>query len=56
MNLLNVKKGSDKDKYDDEALILQQRYRKIPENPGGLLREFIKKEYVKDRYGDENIH
>ena len=56
VNLLNVKKGSDKDKYDDEALILQQRYRKIPENPGGLLREFIKKEYVKDRYGDENIH
>ncbi len=55
VNLLDVKQGSDEDKYNDEALILQQRYREIPENPGGLLREFIKKEYVKDRYNDENV-
>ncbi len=55
VNLIQAKKGSEDEKYDDEALIMQQRYRKIPETPGGLLREFIKKEYVKDRYGDANI-
>ena len=55
VNLIQAKKGSEDEKYDDEALVMQQRYRKIPETPGGLLREFIKKEYVKDRYGDANI-
>ena len=35
--------------------MMLMQYLEIPEDPGGLLREFIKKEYVKDRYRDENI-
>ena len=34
---------------------MQRQYRDIPEDTGGLLREFIKKEYSKGRYRDENI-
>lgn len=50
--IMNMKKGDENTKYDEEALAMQRRYREIPEDPGGLLREFIKKEYMKDRYHD----
>ena len=45
-------KGNEAPIYDEEALAIQRRYREIPEDVGGLLREFIKKEYLKDRYHD----
>ena len=51
---MGVKKGKEDEEYDEEALIMQRKYREIPEDVGGLLREFIKKEYVKDRYRDES--
>lgn len=52
--VMNAKQGDDNTEYNEEALALQRRYREIPEDVGGLLREFIKKEYRKDRYHDEN--
>jgi len=52
--VMNAKKGDDDTEYNEEALALQRRYREIPEDVGGLLREFIRKEYRKDRYHDEN--
>lgn len=54
-SIVNAKEGSDDEKYDEEALAMQRRYREIPEDAGGLLREFIKKEYLKDRYKNENM-
>lgn len=54
-SLMNAQKGDDDTPYDEEALAMQRRYREIPEDTGGLLREFIKKEYMKDRYNDENL-
>ncbi|MBQ8751247.1 MAG: VWA domain-containing protein [Alphaproteobacteria bacterium] len=51
---MGVKKGKEDEEYDEEALIMQRKYREIPEDVGGLLREFIKKEYIKDRYRDES--
>lgn len=53
--IANAKKGENNEKYDEEALAVQRRYREIPEDTGGLLREFIKKEYMKDRYKNENM-
>lgn len=46
---------SDEDgpKYDEEVQAREQQYRDIPEDTGGLLREFIKKEYRKNRYKDD---
>lgn len=55
VSLVNAQKGDKDDKYDEEAVIMQRQYRDIPEDTGGLLREFIKKEYSKGRYRDENI-
>ena len=52
--VMNAKEGDENTQYDEEALALHRKYREIPEDPGGLLREFIKKEYLKDRYHDEN--
>lgn len=40
---------------DEEALALQRRYREIPDDVGGLLREFIKKDYMRNRYNDETF-
>ncbi len=54
MQMMNAKEGED-EKYDEEALALQRRYREIPEDVGGLLREFIKKEHLKDRYSNETM-
>jgi hypothetical protein len=36
-------------------MALQRMYREISYDVGGLLREFIKKEYMKDRYNNENL-
>ena len=50
-----AKEGNENEKYDEEAMAMQRLYREIPEDVGGLLREFIKKEYMKDRYNNENM-
>lgn len=47
-----LKKANNNEDYDEEALALQRRYREIPEDTGGLLREFIKKDYMRNRYND----
>ena len=52
---LGAKKGDKNDEYDEKALIMERKYREIPEDIGGLLREFIKKEHLKDRYGNEDF-
>lgn len=44
-------KGDSEDsKYDEQAQARAQQFREVPENPGGLLRAFIYKEYLKKRY------
>ncbi len=40
------------EKYDERAQALEQQYREIPEDPGGLLRAYIYRDYLKNRYGD----
>ena len=50
----SIKNKKDTPQGDEEVLAKQRQYREIPENIGGLLREFIKKEYLKDRYHDES--
>lgn len=42
----------DSNTYDERAQALEQQYRDIPEDPGGLLRAYIYKEYLKNRYKD----
>lgn len=42
----------DSNAYDERAQALEQQYRDIPEDPGGLLRAYIYKEYLKNRYKD----
>lgn len=48
----DVQEGEE-DKYDEKRQARAQQYREIPEDPGGLLRAFIAKEYNLNRYGDE---
>ncbi len=38
------------EKFDEKAQARALQYRDIPENPGGLLKAFIYKEYMKKRY------
>ena len=38
--------------FDEEVQAREMVYRNIPEDAGGLLRAFIRKEYNKNRYGD----
>ena len=38
------------EKFDEQAQAKALQYRDIPENPGGLLKAFIYKEYMKKRY------
>ena len=54
VGLMNAKEGDEDTQYDDKVLAMRRRYRDIPEDVGGLLREFIKKEYLKGRYRNEN--
>lgn len=37
--------------YDEEVQARAQQYREIPEDPGGLLKALIRKEYNRNRYG-----
>lgn len=53
--MAEAKNGNNNENLDEEALAIQRRYREIPEDTGGLLREFIKKEYLKGRYRNENL-
>ena len=39
-------------KFSEAAQAREQQFRDIPEDPGGLLRAFIHKEYMKNRYKD----
>lgn len=41
------------EEMDEEALARELQYREVPEDPGGLLRAFIEREYEKKRYEDE---
>ena len=38
------------EEFDEEAQARAQQYREIPENLGGLLKAFIRREYMKKRY------
>ena len=40
-------------KYDEEVQAREMQYREIPEDAGGLLRAFIAKEYMKNRYAKD---
>lgn len=48
-----LQKGDDDHKYDEERQARAQQFRQIPEDPGGLLKAFIAREYRLNRYGDE---
>ena len=43
----------DEGEFDEEVQAREMFYRNIPEDAGGLLRAFIRKEYNKNRYGDK---
>lgn len=45
-----LQKGEEDNKYDEEMQAKIQQYREIPEDTGGLVRAFIKKEYMQNRY------
>ena len=45
--------GSDDHTYTEEAQARELQYREIPEDPGGLLRAFIAREYEKNRYAKD---
>ncbi len=40
------------EQFDEQAQARALQYRDIPENPGGLLKAFINKEYMKKRYAE----
>lgn len=40
------------EQFDEKAQARALQYRDIPENPGGLLKAFINKEYMKKRYAE----
>ncbi len=43
-------KQEEADKYDETVQAREQKFRQIKDDPGGLLRAFIKQEYLKKRY------
>ncbi len=43
----------DDEKFDEQGQARAQQYREIPEDPGGLLKAFIYKEYNRNRYQDK---
>ena len=45
-----IEKSKEDIKYDEQVQAREQQYRKIEENPGGLLKAIIYKEYSKKRY------
>ena len=48
-----AKQGEEQEKYDEKVQAKVQQLRQIPEDPGGLLKAFIAKEYRLNRYGDD---
>lgn len=48
-----MQEGDKDNEYDEETQARTQQYREIPEDPGGLVRAFIAKEYRLNRYGDD---
>lgn len=52
-NVGQAQEGEDEGDYDEEKQARVQKFREIPEDPGGLLKAFIAKEYRLNRYGDE---
>lgn len=49
----SLQKEEDAPKYDEEIQAKAQQYREIPEDPGGLLKAFILKEYQRNRYNEQ---
>lgn len=47
-----VQQGDADDKFDEQVQAREQRFRDVPEDKGGLLRAFIRREYNKNRYGE----
>ena len=41
------------DEYDEKMQAKAQQYRDIPEDPGGLLKAFIYREYRQNRYNEQ---
>lgn len=48
-----VQKDGEAPEYDEKMQARAQQYREIPEDPGGLLRAFIYREYQRNRYKDK---
>ncbi len=48
-----LQKGDSDNTYNEEVQARELQYREIPEDPGGLLRAFIAREYAKDRYAKD---
>ena len=46
-------KENNKKEYNEDLQAREQQFRDIPEDAGGLLRAFIRKEYLKNRYKDD---
>ena len=53
VNAVIAKPSDEQGEFNEEVQAREVTYRNIPENPGGLLRAFIYKEYIKNRYGDK---
>lgn len=49
----SVQKDGEEPEYDEKMQARAQQYREIPEDPGGLLRAFIYREYQRNRYKDK---
>ena len=47
-----LRQGNEDEEYDEKIQARAQQYREIPEDPGGLLKAFIYKEYARNRYND----
>lgn len=47
-----LQEGGEDETYDEKIQARAQQYREIPEDPGGLLKAFIYKEYARNRYND----
>lgn len=47
-----AKEAGNDEQYDETVQAREQQFREIPDDPGGLLRAFIYKEYMKNRYGE----
>ena len=48
-----IQQGENEQEYDEEMQARAQQYREIPEDVGGLLRAFIRKEYELKRYDNK---